>query len=130
MFPRLLGGRSPACAVISRARRAAEVRLATAATPFGFAATTWRSLRETSLELVEMIEAEETADEPAEEEGGVAQPPPPAAGDSSSSAGGGPPPPPASSDAQGGGSSEDGDDSPEAEEAIKRYVSQLKSPEN
>lgn len=37
-------------------------RLATAATPFGFAATTWRSLRETTAELVAMIEADDTPD--------------------------------------------------------------------
>ena len=38
-------------------------RLARAATPFGFSATTWRSLRETAAELVDMIEADDTADD-------------------------------------------------------------------
>lgn len=43
--------------VVEHGRRLEEV-----ATPFGFAATTWRSLRETTRELVGLIESEESTD--------------------------------------------------------------------
>ena len=38
-------------------------RLAGVATPFGFAATTWRSLRDASAELVDLLESEEASDD-------------------------------------------------------------------
>ena len=37
-------------------------RLAGTATPFGFGATAWRSLREAASELVDLIESEEADD--------------------------------------------------------------------
>lgn len=38
-------------------------RLAEVATPFGFAATTWRSLRDSAAELVDLLESEDAADD-------------------------------------------------------------------